>query len=886
MPLPAPLRATTTTTQLIPLSYPETIKATFGSVEYFLEVLIERTGTFKSNIHYKHPIKIIRTQSDSSVEETEPISIVRDWEDQLHYDILIASKDIVLDAFLPISFNLTPLDKVSLHRVRIYLTETMEYYCKFKKVHRLEPTKKFLLCELKAPPLPKLPKDKNKNKAKNLGNLLEDNNKNGYITYKEFDFQVYVPEVLNSQNRVHPDTTYENIKANHWIKVCLRLSKLVDGKQKHFEISIDSPIHVLDKQCSHANTLLPSYTSHLSIPSFIHNTTTTTNNNNNNNNNNTVASGNNAVNSPSVTQYHGSNLYFPKEILYSPLLSPNVEPININGHHNNAMSLISLNDNRHTSNNNNNHHHHRKAVLGISSSRNASVEDFILHSPELRSNIYTPDNLKAELMSPQAVPLGSPTLSPTLSPVIPTSTTPPPPFSEEPSNPPTYADVLKKDGIIPRKGAITTSNSNTSTTENERDFAEGFNFHHSAFPALAPQMRKSNSVSYGNVGDNYNSNGHNLYNDISTVLLNSNDPVHLSPSVSPLKPMASPTSKPTLLKNDKEVDIENFLLKPNSPKKSTDNHNDNQLSDEGDLSAISSLSGSPINSTGLLRKSMDSGISTSSSMISNTNANVGSHNNHGNHLDVPGKRLSTDSDDGGMVPLLQRISRQNTNTTESPTTYTEGRLHNAGNLRFSPSPTRSTNNRNSVYNNTGMDSEMYNSNQLGNANAGRYVEGHGHAKVNNPFAASEESFLDKYSKVEDASIDLAALLSRSAETTPQHLLLRKHDQCKYANANNGSNVAARKNVPTNDTNNKLHCHNSNASSGSSNNVMFELNSEGGNSNNTDIINKENYSNYGNKNLELNDAESGLNASFNAKEKYGLKYVQENDILNDFSSMMK
>ena len=85
----------------------------------------------------------------------------------------IASKDIILDAFLPITFKFAPLDKVTLHRIRIYVTETMEYYCREKKVHRMEPTKKFLLTEQKGPKLPNLPNDANLSKAKNMGNLLQ-----------------------------------------------------------------------------------------------------------------------------------------------------------------------------------------------------------------------------------------------------------------------------------------------------------------------------------------------------------------------------------------------------------------------------------------------------------------------------------------------------------------------------------------------------------------------------------------------------------------------------------------------------------------------------------------------------------------------------------------
>ncbi|CAI4603829.1 ADM_collapsed_G0034590.mRNA.1.CDS.1 [Saccharomyces cerevisiae] len=162
--------------QPISQSYPESIKANFGSVEYKLSIDIERFGAFKSTIHTQLPIKVVRLPSDGSVEETEAIAISKDWKDLLHYDVVIFSKEIVLNAFLPIDFHFAPLDKVTLHRVRIYLTESMEYTCNsngnHEKARRLEPTKKFLLAEHNGPKLPHIPAGSNPLKAKNRGNIL------------------------------------------------------------------------------------------------------------------------------------------------------------------------------------------------------------------------------------------------------------------------------------------------------------------------------------------------------------------------------------------------------------------------------------------------------------------------------------------------------------------------------------------------------------------------------------------------------------------------------------------------------------------------------------------------------------------------------------------
>lgn len=408
--------------QAIPSSYPESVKADFGFVEYHLFISIERVGAFKSNITARLPVNLVRMQADASVEETEPIAISRDWENQLHYDIVIASKDIILDAFLPIAFHFSPLDKVTLHRIRVYLTETMEYYCRNKKVHRMEPTKKFLLAEHDGPRLPGT-SESGASKAKNMGNLLVDD-RNGDLVNKNYEYQVFVPSVLNNNQVLHPDTAFENIKANHWIKLCLRLSRMIDGKRKHYEISIDSPIHVLHRLCSHANTLLPSYDSHIAI------------------NEEAVSTIPRFGNTSNVNIYHDSNIFFPKEVLQSPVLSPEVHPLDLSAEHPSRT----------------------RSPKPRRVRRDTKTDDAsLLSSPSFKANIYQPEQIRRELTSPQAVPL-SPLTSPPMRPLHVSDAPPPfenyaeatpPPldtYQDLPRNPPSYVDVLKSDGVDTSRG--------------------------------------------------------------------------------------------------------------------------------------------------------------------------------------------------------------------------------------------------------------------------------------------------------------------------------------------------------------------------------------------------------------------------------------------------
>ena len=417
--------------QIVPQSYPETIKADFGFVEYFLLATIERYGAFKSNMNARLPVTIVRTQSDTSVEESEPILISRDWENQLFYDIVISSKDIILDAFLPIHFSFSPLDKITLHRVRIYITETMEYYCRGKKIHRLEPTKKFLLAEHCGPALPNAPKDSNGVKAKYMGNLLED--EDGFLSNKSFEFQVFIPSRFGSHQRLHPDTGFDKIKSNHWIKLCLRLSRMIDGKRKHYEISIDSPMHVLHKLCSHANTLLPSYNFHslaasgITFPSAASISLAAPSLHSRIDNDSVAESAktNTSRNSDEMSSmYHTSNIFFPKEVFSSPLLSPNVQPIDVSSMNGPARTpLPRITPNRVPSSTNTHrypvtlpHNPHARHSSGNSTATNDSNKKDIFASPKLKANIYQPEQIERALTSPQAVPL-SPITSPLIRPV-------------------------------------------------------------------------------------------------------------------------------------------------------------------------------------------------------------------------------------------------------------------------------------------------------------------------------------------------------------------------------------------------------------------------------------------------------------------------------------
>lgn len=226
---------------------PESINVELGSVKYELQATVERSGAFRANLVGTKELTMIRAPAEGSLEQIEPIAISRNWEDQLHYDIVISGKSFPLGASIPIAFKLTPLAKVQCHRIKVFVTENIQYFTANKRVHRLEPTRKVQLFEKRAdgPSISAYPgssvrltagggiswdhreaaargeEDIPRDPTNLLGNLDHDS---ASIGPTEMEFSVKLPSCHQMKDRarherIHFDTTYQNVQVNHWIKV-------------------------------------------------------------------------------------------------------------------------------------------------------------------------------------------------------------------------------------------------------------------------------------------------------------------------------------------------------------------------------------------------------------------------------------------------------------------------------------------------------------------------------------------------------------------------------------------------------------------------------------------------------------------------------------------
>ncbi|KAJ5166906.1 uncharacterized protein N7482_005687 [Penicillium canariense] len=233
-------------------SLPETIKTDMGFVRYDLEAIVERSGAFRPNLLGTLEIPVIRTPAEGSLEQVEPIAISRNWEDQLHYDIVISGKSFPLGSHIPIAFKLTPLAKVECHRIKVYVTENIQHWTADKSVHRLQPARKVLLFEKRAESASTSTYPGSSMRITAGGGIDWDHRAaaaRGGGDCGPFPDQLAGPHSSSS-------------RLIHISQIVLRLSKVDERdptKRRHFEISIDSPFHILSCKATQANIYLPAY---------------------------------------------------------------------------------------------------------------------------------------------------------------------------------------------------------------------------------------------------------------------------------------------------------------------------------------------------------------------------------------------------------------------------------------------------------------------------------------------------------------------------------------------------------------------------------------------------------------------------------------------------
>ncbi|KAH7137862.1 hypothetical protein EDB81DRAFT_901672 [Dactylonectria macrodidyma] len=285
----------------------ETTKLQYGSVEWELHATVDRAGVFSPKLHGKKEVSIVRVPDQLSLEMTEPISFSQQCQDQLHYNIIISGKSFPIGSKIPIAFKLTPLAKVQVHGLKVFVTESIQYWTNDRRVTRKDPARKVLLLnktagkaldpswassDLRAVRGGELTPEQRREARETAArqrtaeasrrhtaaqplpeprdNLLGDldlglENLWG-PTEIEADVQIPTCEMMakNKDLRLHPNCSWKNANVHHCIKVIIQISRLdpdapTGTKRRHFDIGINLPVTVLNCRATQANTNLPAY---------------------------------------------------------------------------------------------------------------------------------------------------------------------------------------------------------------------------------------------------------------------------------------------------------------------------------------------------------------------------------------------------------------------------------------------------------------------------------------------------------------------------------------------------------------------------------------------------------------------------------------------------
>lgn len=276
---------------------PETFKTHAGEarVRYDLEAIVERAGAFRPNLWGQVEVPVVRALPESSLENVEPIAIIRNWESKLRYEIMVSGKSFAMGSRVPIGFKFTPLDKVAVQRIRIFVTEEYTLYSSNRAIKQRQERKRILLMEKKAGcrsssvypgstvrvitggglPVDQQMQDQGQadeessssefitNGTNLLGDLQgETDNMGCGPTEMEFHMQLPICQMMHKKppsEQIHTDTHTPMIEVSHTIRIVMRLSTPGPNKRRHFEISIESPFHIRSCLTSTSNTSLPAY---------------------------------------------------------------------------------------------------------------------------------------------------------------------------------------------------------------------------------------------------------------------------------------------------------------------------------------------------------------------------------------------------------------------------------------------------------------------------------------------------------------------------------------------------------------------------------------------------------------------------------------------------
>lgn len=254
----------------------ESVAAANGEIEYNLVAKVIRPSAFAMNLNGKRSVQLVRSPpNDCEGSLNSPVTISRIWDDRLQYEISMPKKYAPLGSVWPVQIKLNPLDKVSVHRVRVTLTESVDYISSMDNTLKTtDRTARIVLYERKGKTV-RVINDRGEDKEKLVGDILDDSpgttvlDANLPLLSSVNDFNPIPHQYLSTSSydseqvkTLRPDcSSSKYIRVRHRLAIGLRISKQgsEDSKRRHFDVKIDTPIILLAKCCSDENVTLPLY---------------------------------------------------------------------------------------------------------------------------------------------------------------------------------------------------------------------------------------------------------------------------------------------------------------------------------------------------------------------------------------------------------------------------------------------------------------------------------------------------------------------------------------------------------------------------------------------------------------------------------------------------
>ncbi|EJD08036.1 uncharacterized protein FOMMEDRAFT_131011 [Fomitiporia mediterranea MF3/22] len=259
----------------IPGDSPPSLQCDFGTVGYSLKATVHRPGAFTHRLTATREVTFIACPGEDDIDESDNIVVQREWDSQMHYMIIISGRAFPIGSSIPIHLTFMPIAKVKIFRISAYLEEKVDYYTQFKKIARSDATRKFELLSIRFP-------EKDSPPILPLSSDYSTSPLHGYVDAEDeseaasslmgpgpWSIQASL-QLPKSCSKMHFTNKHKrsNITISHLLKIVFRVERgddeFVDaktGRRKHFDIVVQTPLHILSCRCNSEWTSLPRYSS-------------------------------------------------------------------------------------------------------------------------------------------------------------------------------------------------------------------------------------------------------------------------------------------------------------------------------------------------------------------------------------------------------------------------------------------------------------------------------------------------------------------------------------------------------------------------------------------------------------------------------------------------